>query len=434
MFGLKFTWPKMGRNTPNSLLDNSRPKNANDLIVKIIQEFKDKSRQDVTKWRNAFEMADHPTIPKWFAIQDLYEYLRGDAHTSSQLELRKSTTLSTRFYVFDKKTGQENPEKTTVLQSQWFFTLMSEILEANICGYLVAQLVDPDTMEFSYIPRRNVVIQHTTVLLKVSDETGINYKDRAFADSIIEVRSKNLFGLMNDLVPQIIWKQNAQQSWAEFSEKFGMPLITATTQSRIKTDIDKIEKGLKQLGEAANAVLPEGTKIEIHDTGNKSDPYKIYDQQIERCNGEISKRITGGTMNSDNGSSKSQAEVHERNLDDKLAENDRRIVEFTVMDQLFPMMKHKGFNPDTDGFAFDRSRAINAKDHWFIVNEALDHYEIDQDWVAKTFQMPIKGKKEQPATPSFNAATKSLAAALVAKGCNAAKLHGFLRSCSLSGC
>ena len=153
---------------------------------------------------------------------------------------------------------------------------------------------------------------------------------------------------------------------------------------------------LAALGEAAQAVLPEGTTIDIKPFSG-GDSYKVYDQQIARINDEISKPIVGGTMISDDGSSRSQSEVHERNLDAKLGETDRRIVQFVVNSQLLPMMQFWGWdiNPDTDKFLFDTSFEVSLKEHWDIVHAAMiQGYEVDQEWVSKTFNIPIVGRRE----------------------------------------
>ncbi|MCZ7391630.1 phage portal protein family protein, partial [Klebsiella pneumoniae] len=81
-----------------------------------------------------------------------------------------------------------------------------------------------------------------------------------------------------------------QQTWAEFSEKFGIPLVTAETNKSEKKDLDRIEAMLNALGQSWSAIIPEGSTLTIHDVAGKSDPYNIWDRQIERCNSEISKR------------------------------------------------------------------------------------------------------------------------------------------------
>ena len=141
----------------------------------------------------------------------------------------------------------------------------------------------------------------------------------------------------------------------------------------------------------------EGTSLNIQPfTGG--DSFQVYKAQIDALDNEISKAIVGGTMVTDNGSSRSQSEVHERNLDEKLAQADSRLVEFVVNDQLFPILDYWGYgiSPKTDYFEFDRGSELTLKEHWDIVNAALQHYEIDQEWVSKTFDIPITGVKENP--------------------------------------
>ena len=111
---------------------------------------------------------------------------------------------------------------------------------------------------------------------------------------------------------------------------------------------------------------------------------------------ELSKAIVGGTMNTDNGSSRSQAEVHERNLDDKIAATDRRMVQFVVNNQLIPMMQFWGWNinSETDKFLFDTSFELTLSEHWNIVNEVMQRYEVEVNWLSKTFNIPIVGERK----------------------------------------
>lgn len=386
--------------------------NSTDTIVaKIVSEFKDRNRAEIKKWRQALQMANSVTTPRLYMLQDLYENLKDDGHFISQLELRKAATLCTPFSIQDRATGEVNEEKTKLFKTEWFFNFMEDCLDSVAYGYTLLELVNPSTMEFQLIPRRNVVPIFSMVLPEVNATKGISY-DVGFEDSLIHVGKPNDLGLMAALCGQLIWKRNAQQSWAEFSEKFGFPLITATTNKTSAPDINKIESMLTALGEAAQAVLPEGTTIDIKPFAG-GDAYQVYDKQIDRINGELSKPITGGTMLSDNGSSRSQSEVHERNLDDKIAASEQRIVAFTVNGQLLRIMQAAGWDvsPETDEFVFDVSVHLKLKDYFEIVTKLLDKgYPIPTKWISKTFNIPISGDPvpPAPAPTSGSKATASL--------------------------
>ena len=371
------------------------------IIARIIGEFKDRTRAEIRKWRQALELTADISAPRLYLLQDLYDNLKDDGHFISQVQLRKAATLCSPFSIIDRSTGEVNDEKTKLFKTEWFYNFMEDVLESAYYGYTLLELTDPLTMLFTPVPRRNLVPSRSLVLTEVNADTGISYA-AGYENSLIHVGKPGDLGLMANICGQLIWKRNAQQSWADFSEKYGQPLLTATTNKTSQQDIDKIENMLSALGEAAQAVLPEGTTIDIKPFAG-SDAYQVYDKQIERINTEIGKPITGGTMISDNGSSRSQSEVHERNLDRKISAADHRIVTFTVNGQLLRIMQASGWdvNPDTDEFIFDAGTSLQLKDYFEIVTSLLDKgYPIPTKWISKTFNIPITGDPLSPAAPT----------------------------------
>jgi phage gp29-like protein len=383
-------------------------KQADTIVAKIIKEFKDTTRAEIRKWRQALELAGDVNAPRLYLLQDLYDNLKDDGHFISQVELRKAATLCAPFSIIDRRTGEVNEQKTKLFKKEWFYNFMEDVLEAPYYGYTLLELTDAAKMEFTLVPRRNIVPVMSMVLPEINASTGISYAT-GFEDTLVHVGKPSDLGIMANICGQLIWKRNAQQSWAEFSERFGFPLITATTNKTSPKDIEKIDDMLSALGEAAQAVLPEGTTIDIKPFSG-GDAYQVYDKQIERINTEIGKPITGGTMISDDGSSRSQSEVHERNLDGKIAMADHRIVTFTVNDQLLRIMQVYGWDvdPQTDEFMFDTSIRLTLKEHFEIVRTLLEKgYPIPTKWISKTFNIPIEGEPVPPVPiPRLTAGTR----------------------------
>ncbi len=368
------------------------------IITQIIGEFSDKSRSDIKKWRDALQAFEDPDDPVSVSLQDLYSNLMTDGHLMAQIEVRKAAVTSNRFIIHDKN-GQEVPERTELLQTEWFFHLMEHLLDSVYFGYTVLELTDPTTMKWELIPRRNIIPSTNFVLFEADGEEGVYFDDPMYARNILSLYNMDTHGILNSIVPQLIWKRNAQQVWADFSERFGIPMVTAETSITDKNELTRIEGMLRSLGQAAQAVLPEGTKITIHDNSTKGDPHKVFLEQITMTNNEIGKRIVGGTMLTDDGSSLSQSEVHERTLDEKIAESDRRMIEFTVNGKLIPLLRTWGFKfAEGDRFVFDRSEDLTMDEHWKIVNDVLSHYEVEEEWLSRRFNIPIVGKKETVTT------------------------------------
>lgn len=372
-------------------------KKSNTIINQLAAEAVDRSRVEIKAWRSAIATAMHPETPRWQPLQDIIENLMTDGHLMAQVQIRKSAVTSTRFYISDKS-GKENEEKTKLFETEWFYNLIDHLLDTPYRGYTIMELVDPVNNEWVLMPRRNIVPQQKMILFEAGGDKGVYYNDPSFARNIIFSHNTHPLGIINDVVPQLIWKRNAQQTWADFSERFGIPLVTAETMETDKQKLLKIETMLRALGQAAQAVLPEGTKITVHDPATKGDPHNVFDKQIERTNEEVSKRILGGTMVTDSGSSRSQSEVHERTLDDKIAESDRRMIEFTVNGKLIPLLRTWGFAfTDGDTFKFDRTEDLSMTQHWSIINQALGFYDIPDDWVSQRFNFPIEARKKKVA-------------------------------------
>ncbi|NDW10940.1 DUF935 family protein [Dysgonomonas sp. 520] len=382
-------------------LAEKMPKNAlklsedKTIVAKIVSEFQDRNRAEIQKWQNALTLAKNPDDPRSYALQDLFDNLESDGHYISETELRKAATLCADFSIIDRQTGDIDVDRTELFREEWFYNFREDMLDFPFKGYTLFELINPQKLEFDVIPRRNVQARFNRVFFEASGNQSLNYSDPAFNFTLVKVGKARKLGIMADLCGQLIWKRNAQQAWAEFTEKYGHPLITATTNKTAQPDLDNIESMLVALGEAARAVLPEGTTIDIKPfTGG--DSFNVFDRQIERINTEISKPIVGGTMLTDDGSSRSQSEVHERNLDEKIAARDKLIVEYVTNGQIIPIMQRWGhdINPEIHKFRYDASFELSLKEYWDVVNGALEHFDIPDDWVSKTFNFPIDGRKE----------------------------------------
>lgn len=376
----------------------------NDIAIKIAQEFQDRSRKNITKWRDSNTAAENPEDPRWYLLQDLIDDLILDAHLASVIDVRKAATLNHRFYVRDKKTKETLDEQTNFLNRQWFYEFLDNALDSVLRKYTVCQFFKVnDLPTFKVIPRRNICPQLGRMYLEVAGSQFVNYHE---VPNVIEIMHTSKFGLINDVIPNVIWKRDALQAYAEFSERFGKPLITATTSN--KAEVNKIEKGLQGLGDAGSAVLPNGTTITIHDLANAGNPEKTYIENAKLQDNQVSKRMIGSTTIVDEGANRSQTQVHIATLDDKIAQADKRNMIFCVNDQLFPTLQNLGFpfNTDTMEFVFDETEDLTLNQQWEITKGAIDAgFELDIDELVKTFNLPIIGKREvqNPLNTGFSA-------------------------------
>lgn len=373
--------------------------NANAIIMQIAKSYKDRSRKEIQTWRLALTAIEHIDTPRYNRYFDLVDDLRTDGTYKTQCLLRKSATLSVNFQIRNRKTGEINELATELFQQQWFYRYLGTDLESKIEGGCVLEFLEFNghQIKFSIIPRRNTVFSQKRIYPDLGkDKIFVQYDDPIHKAWLIELNPDNPLGIINDIIPNLIWKRNVAQSWAEFCEKFGMPMVSATTNNNNTDHIDKVERQLLSLAEASVGVFPEGTTIKF-DEANRTDAYNVYSKFIEHNSNEIAGVLVGSNTLGQNEANRSNTEVHERSLDYKISQSDRRDIAFNVNDNLLPLLKTQGYSyiSDDDIFEWIESKEeIDLTQYWSIVQGIMQNYEVKQDWISETFNIPIVGKKQ----------------------------------------
>jgi hypothetical protein len=377
----------------------SGKQNANGIIMQVAKAYKDRSRKQIQSWRLSLTAIEHIETPRYNRYFDLQDDLVTDGTYKTQVLLRKSATLSIDFQVRNRKTGEINELGSELFQQKWFYKYLNIELDSIILGTRIIEFLEFNghSIKFAIVPPRNTVPSQKRIYPDLAkDKIFIQYDDPIYKPWVIELNPDNHLGLINDIIPNLIWKRNVAQSWAEFCEKFGMPLISATTNNNNATHIDNVEKQLLALAEASVGVFPEGTTIKF-DEANRTDAFNVYSKFIEHNSNEIAGVLVGSNTLGSNESNRSNTEVHERSLDYKISQADRRDITFTVNDELIPLLKLQGYNylSDDDVFEWIESKEeIDLTKYWEIVQGLMQKYDIDQDWISKTFNIPIVGLKK----------------------------------------
>jgi len=120
-------------------------------------------------------------------------------------------------------------------------------------------------------------------------------------------------GIAHALYWPVFFKRNDIKFWLVFLEKFGMPTALAKVPASQITDPAVVSKAvtmLRQIATDAGVVVPDNVAVELLEAarGGAAD----YESLHDAMNAAISKITIGQTMTMDNGSSRSQGEVHER--------------------------------------------------------------------------------------------------------------------------
>lgn len=373
--------------------------NANAIIMQVAKAYKDRSRKEIQNWRLALTAIEHIETPRYNRYFDLQDDLVTDGVYKTQVLLRKSATLSCGFQIRNRKTGEVNELATELFNQKWFYRYLNVELDSIILGTRIIEFLEfnEHNIKFAVVPPRNTVPSQKRIYPDLTrNNSFIQYDDPIYKPWVIELNPDNHLGIFNDIIPNLIWKRNVTQSWAEFCEKFGMPLISATTNNSNAAHIDNVEKQLLALAEASVGVFPEGTTIKF-DEANRTDAYNVYFQFIKHNSDTIAGVLVGSNTLAQDAANRSQTEVHERSLDYKISQADRRDIKFTVNDELMPLLQLQGYSyiSDDDVFEWIESKEeIDLIQYWTVVQGLLQNYDVEEDWIKETFNIPITGKKQ----------------------------------------
>ena len=137
-------------------------------------------------------------------------------------------------------------------------------------------------------------------------------------------------GLAFSVATMYLLKSVAVRDWWAFGELYGIPTrIGKYGQTATDEDIRTLSDAVSALAADAGAVIPDSMTIDVEASatsgGGGSGSLGLFRGQAEWCNRETSKAVVGQTMTADDGSSRSQAEVHADVREDLVRDDMRQV-------------------------------------------------------------------------------------------------------------
>lgn len=387
------------RNHPNRINMAKGIDAKQSLIIDIKQLSQQLTHNEIKDWRSANQVALNFENPKRFNLLKIYYDAMLDDHLIGAIGNRKMKTMRRKFQI-KNESGAVNEEATKSLQSRWMKKFINLSLDSIFYGHSLIQFGDIIRegklrfKEVKIVPREHVIPEYHVIIKEVMDESkdGLDYEMPPFSDWCIPVGEPSDLGLLLPVSKNTISKKYALQFWDQFAEIFGMPIRIGKTSTRNTKDINKMETMLEDMGSAAWGLFPEGSSIEIIES-TKGDAYEVYDKRIVRAEKGMSKAINGQTMTMDDGSSKSQAQVHE-NVSDDLAEADSDLIRDTVNDDLIPFLIKHGFPlKETDTLEWDDTHEYSPSEMKEIEEMILKYFDVNPDFFKDKYGIDIIGKK-----------------------------------------
>lgn len=169
-------------------------------------------------------------------------------------------------------------------------------------------------------------------------------------------------GLMRTASWSALFKRMCTRDWVIFCDKHAIPTTLGFyPEDAADDDLDEFERKLEEIGEAGTGMFPEGFRIDVQHEADKATAESVFGALINQCNYEMSKLISGGTLNIETQGigSHAQATTHaDRAWEGIIADSD--LVSNTIeRDVAMPMLQ---FNSGLEGAKVPRLKIAVVRD------------------------------------------------------------------------
>jgi phage gp29-like protein len=272
------------------------------------------------------------------------------------------------------------------IDSPWFRKFMSDLLDTVSWGFSVFQFYrQGEWISYDLIPRKHIRPGEGMLLKNQYDTTGISYKDEYM--NILEAGDKDDLGLLVKAALYVIYKRNGMADFAQYAELFSQPIREGIYDAWDDQARFKLKQDMEQMGSSAIFIHPEGTKINLIESQQKSGSSQLYSTLLSFCNAEISKLYLGNTLTTEQGDkgARSLGEVHLETERDK-NRNDMNMVLDILNYDLTEIFTNLGLNIKGGQFVFEQKQDMDLleKKHKIML-EWSDKIPINDDQVYEEF-------------------------------------------------
>ena len=383
---------KRNRNKTKPTNQQNRAK----LSTELVEQYVFKTRQDISKWRIAENAIKAVEFPMSYLLYNLYDDIMNDTTVTSQIENRTLEAISANFNLRPKG-GDIDVELTEELQNAEFINeIIRQIVYTRFFGHSVIELdwdntTGENNLKTTLIPRQNIIAKKGWFHKNYQDAEKINYRElQEYGTWILEFGKNDDLGLLNKIVPHVLFKKFAQSCWSELCEIYGIPPRVMKTDTQDPQALARGKKMMQQMGTAAWFIIDSTEEFQwaqgVQTNGD------VYNNLIRLCTNEISIALNGAVLGQDTQNGSYGKERAGQDTLKKLVIADMAMVEMYMNTRVMPALARIGVVPED--YVFQYEIAEDTEELWKMTVQALNHFTVDPEWVKDKFGIKITGERE----------------------------------------
>lgn len=369
------------------------------FVFKINTQSDFRVNESLGGYDSAVESARSYDYPNRYELLKYYERARFiDGHLNNLYNLRINKILGLSYSLTSN--GKETNRLIDISRSTWLRNIMSYIMEAIFYGNSLIQIdvLDSSDVSVQLVPRVGVVPEFRLIKAEPMSVQGTESYDKYIGTHLLDVNnnynSRDL-GLFRTLARLQLLKEQASLNWGEFIETYGQPMASVTSDSTNVNDRQAMGKFLREMGRRKYIIKDSQTSIDFIDAA-KSTSSSMFMDFIKFINDEMSEVVLTGSMLTSDGSSRSQAEVHERGSL-LLTKSDMKFVSTIINSQLIPILQAKNIIPRGNiVFAFDDIEILTIDEKLRVDAFLIENYNKAPEYFQSRYGIVMDIKEEAP--------------------------------------
>lgn len=365
----------------------------------------------IADWRTAMRAAVIPWSYRqssWYRLFDIFANVVEDPHVGGLLDTMEGF-LSRHSFMVTGKDGDRLPDVEKMFKSKWFDDFMKIVLNSDLYGLALVQLGPFDRLNQKFTVVREANRKHVRPDLggfsndqfntSTLGEDGKSWNVEPYKTWTIPIYNNNL-GRLNRCVRWYIYKTDVQRFWTIYNRKYGTPPVIAKTDTK-GGKFKQFRNAVAGWLNNSYLIIDKEDEVNIGSQGSTSSA-DLFEKFIRLADEQMSKGLLSSTMTMDNGSSRSQSEVHER-VAESVVLRITKMIEHLTNDELIPRMRKIGFMlPPDIRFSFDRSEKLTLLELADVVSKLSSAgYEFDEEELTDRFGLSITMKETEPNTSNM---------------------------------
>lgn len=282
---------------------------------------------DIGEFIKALQQAESTRNPLRYRLYDLYqESIDYVPHLRALMELRYLNLMNKNLiYTINDEPVDDMAEW---LQSPEFKKFIKDILDTKFWGFSLFDFTDSGKEWFSYdlVSRKHVDPIREVVYRNQTGSGAMPYNTPERKKYTIAVGDKTDLGLLKNATPIAIHLRNMTGDMMNYVELAGNNFTVYKDSSNDPRIANQILEAEKNKSTSGFMKLPVQVEREIENQSS-SQQNQLFTGVHDLLNKELSKLMLGSTMGIEDGSSLSQAEVHERTMGKVFQSDDQFVLD-----------------------------------------------------------------------------------------------------------